>query len=153
MKRQSNQCLRKISGLLLAVGWFAVVLYSSYRIELGLTEIGHGFILFLKRMIDRIGFSGAWELNWMEESLHRIVHIEAFILLGVFAGVAAAWWGIQGRRRVMMVVLLGIVAVLADEGYQYWVLHGTWSNVDLIWGSIAVAVGLKIEDFVAYSNR
>lgn len=152
MKR-SNQYLKNAFGIILILAWFAVILYSSYRIELGLTEIGHGFILFLKRMLQRIGFIGTWELNWMESALHWIVHIEAFILLGVFAGVAADWWEIRGRRRVIMVILLGFFAVLADESYQYWILHGSWNNLDLIWESIGIFVGLKIEDFVAYSNR
>ena len=152
MKR-SNQYLKNAFGIILILAWFAVILYSSYRIELGLTEIGHGFILFLKRLIDQIGFAGVWEVNWMEDALHRIVHIEAFILLGVFAGVATAWWGIQSRSRVVIVLLLGIAAVLVDEGYQYAVLQGSWSHLDLILESIGVAVGLKIEEFVAFSNR
>lgn|GEM_PF-3495220 len=153
MKKRSSQDMKSVLGFFLLCGWIAVILYSSYRIELGLTDIGYGFILFLKRMLDLFPFARAWDVNWMEDALHMIVHIEAFILLGVFAGAATRWWGIKGRKRLIAVVLLGLATAIIDEGYQWLVLRGAWVSLDLVWELIAVVIGLKIEEFVAYSNR
>lgn len=153
MKRESHQDFKSLFGLLLVCGWIVVILYSSYRAELGLTETGHHFIRFTQEILQHVGFSRSWDQAWMENALHRIIHIEAYILLGVFTGAVARWWRCYGRRRLIMIVFLGLAIALTDEGYQWLVLNGSWNSLALIWEVGAVVIGLKIEDFVVYSNR
>lgn len=153
MRTRSIQDMKKALGLFLICGWFVVILYSSYRIEQGLTDIGYSFILFLKRVFEFFRFASLGDLNWLEEAFNMIVHLEAFVLLGVFAGAATTWWDLKGRRRWVLILLLGLAIALVDEGYQCLVLDGDWNSLDLIWEVMAVVIGLKIDDFVAFSNR
>lgn len=153
MNTKSNTCWKKMLGISLILGWWAVVLYSSYRIQSGFTEIGKGFVAFLDRMLRQFNISSDRSMEELEYALHAILHLEAYILLGVFAGTVFAWWKLRGKRRLILILTLGLAVALTDEWYQVMVLKQAWGFADLFWELTGVVVGLKIQDFVAYSNR
>ncbi len=144
---------RKVFGIFLVLGCMAGIFYSSYRIEMGFTDIGLGFIEFIKRMAVQWQFSAEWNLDWLEVVLQKIVQIVAFILLGFFVSASFTWWGIAGRRRMWLVALTVVFISVADEGFQSLVLQGEFSGLDLIWDLAGAFAGYEILRFKEITNR
>ena len=143
----------KALGVCLILGCIAGVFYSSYRIEMGFTDIGIGLIEFVKRIAAEWRFSAEWNLEWLEPALKKMVQIVAFVLLGFFVSAAFSWWEIVDRKRVWLMVFTAAAVSVADEGFQSLALQGNFSGLDLIWDMAGVFVGYEILHFKEITNR
>lgn len=144
---------RKALGIFLVLGCIAGVFYSSYRIEMGFTTIGLDFIEFVKRTAEQWRFSSDWNLEWLEAVLQKMVHMVAFILLGFFVGAAYAWWGIEDRKRMWLVVVTAAIVAVADEGFQSLMLQVDFNGLDLITDLAGAFVGVEILHLKETTNR
>jgi VanZ family protein len=104
-------------------------------------------------MADSWSATAGWDLSWLQGALEEIVHIEAFILLGVFLALVMSWWDIRGRRMRYAMAAVAILTGLADEGFQEVFLSGAFRMLDVLWDLLAVLAGAGIFHFIRATNR